>query len=1722
MAVDPQNIPTRNASAQKPAFSSAGILLTLLHLAITAVFSWPMGGITFVAPMALPALMALLAATLAVSVSMGAWRVRVRATESGDDSTLAALYGSQAVALLLAVASVVVAGMLALSGGAGNDFFFPILFSLPFLAWFIGGNHVLQAAGKAKSAFVVMSAISLFHVAIAVAIPQKTISLAWAFLSCWVIGCLVLWIYFNSLNRSAPGLYRLQSKAAVIRAIVREALFVFKRQFLRTLLGVVLLFLGIAIVLSLPVVQTAIGQYVTERINADYKTNIRVEQVAVSVFGGVKLKKVMIRDHHNDTLIYANRIKTNILSFSEAYNGDLFFGDIRLDKMVFKLKTYKGETQSNINTFISLFDDGKKPSGRKFLLKAQNVYFTDSRFLVFDENRANPKDADFSKLDASISNFKIYGPEVSAKINKMAFRDYRGVRVKNLTAKFLYDKTHISLDQLDLETRYSHFKGDVSLKYRQGGMADFNNQVWITAKKMEASVSSNDIRYFYKGISGDKIFDMKSDVSGTLNNLFFRNLHLVDNRNSRINGDVVFKNLFGKEGDAFYMQAAFSKLNSTYDDLAAIMPDVLGKKLPTSLQKLGRFNLNGNVELTPETLVTDFYLSTQIGNIKADLNMSNIDDIDDAVYQGHIIADRFNIGKFIERSDLGIVSFDIDADGSGFTTKNLATKVSGKVSKLYYNRYIYTNIEIDGNLKSPFYKGRAIINDPNLFMDFDGLLDLSGKEKRYDFHTQIDYADLHKLHFIKDTISIFKGDIRMDISGTTVDNMRGKVNIAQASYQNRKDNYIFDDFTLESSFDNQGVRTISINSPDVVDGKVTGKFRFAELGKILQNSAGSLYTNYKPNRVTKGQFLKFNLSIYNKIVEIFYPGIEVGSNTFVRGSINSDESDFKMNFSSPDIKAFDNEFQKVSLNIDNKNPLFNAFIEMDSIKTKYYKVSDFSAINVTMKDTMFVRSEFKGGTKGSDFFNLNLYHTIDKNKNNVVGIKKSELKFKDYLWFLNENSDDGNKIVFDKKLQHFAIDTIMMSHENQKMELMGQLRDSTYKDLSLNFEKVDLSKVLPTVDSLRVTGRLDGKINFKQDKKVFQPTSSLRIDGLNVNDIGLGNMRLNIEGDESFRKFTVNSVLENDNVESFVAEGTFEIANKETQMDVDMRFNRFNIAALSPLGGSVISNIRGFISGTSNISGTFKKPDINGRLFLEEAGLKIPYLNTDYAFRDNSIIDLSENQFIFQNATLVDTKYNTEGRVNGTIKHKNFSDWNLDLAISSDRFLALDTKDSEDAAYYGTAFIDGTATISGPTGDLFIGVDAKSAPGTAIKIPINDTEATSTRNYIHFYSPKEKENIRNGILSTNPDSNYKGLSMKFNLDVNQNADIEVILDRESGHGMNARGVGNLLLEIDTRGKFQMTGDYAVWEGSYNFRYRGLINKTLAVKKNSYITWDGDPLRARLNLEAVYKTDANPAILLDNASVNRKVPVNVGILVTGILSNPEINFDINFPTINAVLKSEIQTKLDDKDIRQTQALTLLATGGFLSNEGVTQSAFTNNLLETGIGIFDNIFQNADDKVNVDLLVVSPDRTPTMETTGQVGFKVSTKVNDRVSVNGQVGVPVGGVNESTIIGNVEVQYRINEDGTANLRFFNRENDINYIGEGIGYTQGVGITYEVDFDTFQQLVNKIFKAKKVETPRKDSDDLPPDSEVLPSYMHINDKKKHDDPAPKPNTEGAPPKED
>ena len=53
-------------------------------------------------------------------------------------------------------------------------------------------------------------------------------------------------------------------------------------------------------------------------------------------------------------------------------------------------------------------------------------------------------------------------------------------------------------------------------------------------------------------------------------------------------------------------------------------------------------------------------------------------------------------------------------------------------------------------------------------------------------------------------------------------------------------------------------------------------------------------------------------------------------------------------------------------------------------------------------------------------------------------------------------------------------------------------------------------------------------------------------------------------------------------------------------------------------------------------------------------------------------------------------------------------------------------------------------------------------------------------------------------------------------------------------------------------------------------------------------------------------------------------------------------------------------------------------------------------------------------------------------------------------------------------------LNEDRTLSLKFFNKENSIQNFGEQIGYTQGLGLSYNIEFENVKELLEKIFTNK------------------------------------------------
>lgn len=1461
------------------------------------------------------------------------------------------------------------------------------------------------------------------------------------------------------------------------------------------------MFIILVLVLTIPFVQTQLGKYATKKLNEEFKTNINIGRVSMQLNLDIELKDIYIEDYRQGTLISVDELNTSIISVKNLVEGKLVFGDIDLEGLVFNIVTYKDAIETNLDVFVNKFeDDNPRTESSSFLMSSSDVSIYNGVFRLLDENKETTKLLEFYNLNINATNFLINGSDVSARINTLNFRDSRGVTVQNLTTNFAYTLTDMTFANLDVKTPNSRLKGDLKFEYLREDLQFFTDKVLVTASFEDSSVLLDDLNTFYNEFGEGQRADFSVDLSGTLNDLQTKNLRLNTSRNTRIYGNINFKNLFSAAEDDFSMNAYLSNLTSTYSDLKTLLPNVLGASLPSSLDRLGQFRITGNTQVTASTVVANVKINTDLGVVDSDLEITTINDIDNASYKGNIILEKFDFGTFLETSEIGKASLNFDVKGKGFVTETINTQVKGDIFEVMYNGYNYHGIKVAGNVRNKIFDGNLISTDKNLKLNFLGLVDFSEAVSKYDFVANVGYANLNVLNFVKkDSISIFRSDVKMNMNASSYDDAYGRVVFENTSYRNQNDTYTFDKFEVFSRFEDD-MRYIGINSPDIVEGELKGRFKFKDLKKLFQNSLGYIYTNYQPYKVSTDQSIDFNFKIYNKIVEVFYPEVELGKNTFIRGRVESDESQFRLTFKSPEIKLLDYFANNIELQVDNNNPLFNAYVEADSLNTKYYDVSKFSLINVTVNDTLFMRTEFQGGKRNKDIFNLSFYHTINEENKSVIGFKKSDFTIKDYTWYINEQNDKSNKVSFDAEALQFDIDKFVVTHGKEEVRLSGIIKDSTQKDIKLDFKNVSLTKIVPDIDSLSLEGRVNGKLDILQQNGSYLPNSTIVIEDFKVNRFDLGSFDASITGNENLTNYNVDISIKDDEKKSFKAVGEINALGKESSIDVNLEFNQFNLQPLNPLLQDVLSNIRGLATGIVRVVGPLNKPEINGDLKLNNAGLGIPYLNVDYNFAQNASVSLTDQTFVFNKIPISDSKYNSKGQLNGSISHVNFSKWNLDLDLRTPNLLVLDTKETEDALYYGTAFMSGYATLKGPTEQLVISVMGQTKPGTVFKIPLNDSESFGDNSFIHFITKEEKEARRSGkdIVF----NEIQGLELDFDLDVTRDAELEIIIDKNSGHSLKGRGSGLLLVEINTNGKFDMWGSFSVLEGVYNFAYGGLIQKEFNVMPGGTINWEGDPLEAEINMQAVLKEQTNPSPLLENP-INRNIPVELYIDLTGYLEQPQPEFSFKFPNVNSTIRSELQYSLESSDDRQNQALYLISTGSF--SRGLSELNFSGTIADRLNGIINGIFTSGDSKLNVGLNYEAGANTPDYQTGDRVGVTLQTKITDRVLINGKVGVPVGGAgaSETVIAGDVEIDFLLNEDGTLTATVFNRENSIRNFGDRIGYTQGLGVSYNVDFDTFKELIQSLFKKSEkpdpvlIEKPEED------EQSAIPEFIRLKSSK-------------------
>ena len=1455
-----------------------------------------------------------------------------------------------------------------------------------------------------------------------------------------------------------------------------------------------LFFVFISVLLSIAAVQTKIGSYVTNKINEDFGVNLNIEKVDLSFLGSIQLKGIQIRDHHKDTLIFVQKLTTSLLNAKKIIDNELNLKSISIDGADYHMKTYKGEKDDNMSIFIASFDDGTPRDSLRnpFVLQASNVYVNALNFKIINANKKDSINYAVNKAGGNLQDLAIVGPNFSSGIRGLYFTDLFGLEITNLTTDFSYSTTAMHFKDTRLQTQKTDIKGNIDFTYTREDLKDFNDKVNINARFSRSKVAVQDINKFYKELRGNDILDFQGNLNGPLNNFNLSKFNLSSRSGIKVKGNLTFVNSIAKER-GFIFDGNLTNLTATYIELKNILPNVLGKNLPTEFDKFGKFTLKGLLRVTPDEMQATIKVNSEIGSSIADLQITNIGDIDYAKYDGEIELNNFDLGYFFNDPLFGNVSLKGDVNGSGFKLDNIITSFIGEVSDFQFKNYSYKKIAVNGQYQNNKFDGDLIINDENFKMNFKGLADLSSTIHKFDFMSDITYLNLKETNlFVRDSIAELKGKIELDIEGNTFDNIVGNAVFKDVFYTNQKKEFSFKEFKVSSSL-KDSIKRIDIDSKDITNGYITGNFTFSELSKVAQNALGSIYNNYQPFKVAPNQFLDFNFTVYNQIVNVFFPEIYIDDKTKIKGKIKSNKNQLKLTFSSPRVDVYGNEVKDVLLRTDNQNPLYNSHLTASEFNTKYYKVSKLNLLNLTQNDTLFFKSVFNGGKKKNENFNLDFFYTINPEAKSVIGFQKSTFVFKDTAWKINPNKENPDKITFDLNKDEFNFSKFKLVSGEQKIAFTGSLKGDTEKILLADLTKVKLQSFLPEIDSLALKGEVSGNLDFVQRENVYSPEAVLIIKNFEVNNFKQGELAINIKGNNSYEKYDVDLFINNDKVKSIAATGGLDFSNSRPLIDLEVYLEEYALEAFSPLGKDVISSLRGAVSGNFNLKGFLRNPDMEGTLRLNNAGLKFPYLNIDYDFEGESIISLMQQSFILEDINLLDIKHKTKGRLLGSISHQNFEQWFFDLQIDTNNLLVLDTEDTEEATYFGTAFMNGTASISGLTDQLTIDVNAKTNSGTKFVVPLKDIETVDSYKLIYFESDKIKVEDKQREIAQEA---LKGLSLNIDLEVTKDAEAQVVIDEINGSQLTGRGSGNLQIRINTRSKFNMFGDYTINSGVYDFKYGGIINKPFSIQKGGTVSWNGNPYEANLDVTAIYKAKANPAVLLENFNSNRKEEIDLVTRITGGLFSSKQELDIQLTNVDPTIASELEFILNDNNINEktTQFIYLLAFGTFINPDKVNfdvNNTLTGTASSTISAAFSSLLNSPESKFQLGVDYQQGERgndVDRLNIDNQVDLSVSTQVSDRVIINGKVGVPVGAQTQSSVVGEVKVEVLLNKEGNFRGTIFNRQNEIQYSTEEEGYTQGVGLSYQVNFNNLSGLLTKIglkskSKNKNIRKLKKDS---------------------------------------
>lgn len=1496
-------------------------------------------------------------------------------------------------------------------------------------------------------------------------------------------------------------------------SIVKPIYKTFRSIIITLILLALVVYIGLYILLSLPSVQNKVKNIACGELSSLLGGRLEIDRLSISPFSEVLLNDVVLKSPEGEvcasirkvaggidlgSLIFERRI---VLNYAEIIGLDACISKADKDGPV------------NIQFLIDALSpkDKTKPPAH-FDLRFRNIIVRDSKALLSrkwlkEDSGQNAKFSEVSvdnlRLDLSIPVLK--NDEYRFDIRNLQCDITPGFNLRGLSAEILFKKDtdgsggdNLIVRDLNINLPHTALSaGDLNIKI---GSGEAINAI------LKGHFTPSDLSQIVPALKDlNSVFNLDIDADISKNYLTVNSFELgyaPDGSYIRMSGDA--SGFQSKDNLSIHLDEFKADLSSSLITGIAGIAGPIKPKVDELLSNIG------DVKIGLRGILNDSDNAEVVGNLSTDLGIIDISGFISNLKTSKpqlsvsLIVDKLELGQLLSTSEVGETSFSLDADITGLD-KNAEGEVTLASDYLYIRN---TKVSlIDCNLQK---SGNEILaslktDDDNLRLNLEAGSIVDGANSLVNASIKLDNLNTN-LAGLKGKLADSNLQFNLDVhsNGNSIDNINGLLYLSNLRLTNSAGNSLYlkslsliADTISNYQYDLEPSRARSIRlKSDWVDADITGHLYphsiANEMKRILASVFPSLLLSDKELISTPHASNDFTYDIDIKgatdLYDYFSLPVAPLTDIPVKGRINTPDGKFDLSLSTPHIRqGRDKLIRDTSLKISLDSFLQMAKIDASTIfpakKGDVQLVLDMSGIHDKLVTNILLNPTFQSSLKGGITLESNFSSVPDPISHKPefaahVDIIPSVVTMKDTKWSISDGSVD----YFGKTI---SVKNFLIRHDNQYVKIDGVASENANDFLSVKLNDIDLDYIFGMLNINYVTfgGMATGEVIGSRllTKTPVAHTKFLRVKDLSYNGAVLGDGDLASTFYPEELKVGIYALIKDPLTRQRRAniDGGIWIGRDSLSFDFDA--NKVNLQIMKPFVSAFCSDIRGQGSGRCKLYGTFSDIDLVGNLKADTISMKIDFTNTWYHAGGDSVF-MKKGLIDIRPLTLYDS-YGHTAELSGWLRHRYFHEPEFNFKIRNAKsILCYDTNEKLNPLWYGTIFASGSGQIAGRPGIVEIDMNMTTRENSRFYYVISDTEETDSYSFLSF-TDRRKEEREAQILDTIPEYLHKFMKKKSEEEegrsnvilslkgsVTNDALVTLIMDPIAGDKITARGQGALQMDYNMDANdVRMIGTYTLDEGSYYFTLQDIIIKNFIIKQGSRIKFDGDPLDADLDITATYRVNTNLTDLDKSFSTDKElnrtnVPVDAILMVDGPMTHPDIEFDIELPTLTSDVERKVKSIISTNDMMSRQIIYLLALNRFYTPEytgssssgGAEMSSVASSTLSSQLS---NILSNMTDKLDI-----SPSFRSDNGKFNDMEFDLalsSRLLNNRLLINGNFGYRDRQTSNTQFVGDFDIEYLLNKNGNLRLKAYNHFNDQNYYLRSALTTQGVGIVFRRDFD-------------------------------------------------------------